>query len=174
MEVVKLVPLNSDFFVEVRIDDFVENPLNTYLEEEGISLSLKHPRYVLGDKYAENVKLDDADWRVPISAYEHGDLTLSIGEKQDWDYMVVGFAYIRKKDMQALKIDNVAALKQTEDLLDTYNSYLRGDCYAYTLYKSKICGCCGHEGKEELDTVSVLGDMLTHNELCTLFQLEGE
>ena len=172
MELITSININNDMFVEVRIDDLVENPLNTCSERGGVSLSLEHSRYSLGNEYAKNVKLDDADWRIRISAYEHGDITLSIGEIQGWDYTDVGIAYIRKKDMQALKMDNAAALKQTEQILDTYNSYLRGDAYIYTLYRSKVCGCCNHMGKEELDEVSDIGDMLTRDELYVVFQIE--
>lgn len=78
----------------------------------------------------------------PITKYEHGGISLSLGYKQGWDYGVIGFVYVTKE--QARKWYGVKRITQTilekvENRLEAevgeLSSWLNGDCYGYRVYE---------------------------------------
>lgn len=76
----------------------------------------------------------------PITEYEHGNIALSLGYKQGWDYGVVGFVFVTKEKIRkeyGVKrvtksiLERVEACLESE--LDTLESWINGDVYGYTI-----------------------------------------
>lgn len=110
----------------------------------------------------------------PITKYEHGDISLSLGDTRtcDFDSGIIGFIYAEKAKIRkefGVKritkdiIEKVA--KIFSDELDTQSDYLNGEVFAYRIYQvntaefekyGKHClavskaidSCCGYYGEQ--------------------------
>ena len=95
----------------------------------------------------EQLKLKKSDIAVvyPITKYEHGAISLSLGYTKGWDYTVSGFVYVTKdtlrkeygvKRITKSMLNNAKNCLQTE--LDTLSSWLNGDCYGWQIKEYSI------------------------------------
>ena len=87
-----------------------------------------------------NLKKSDIAIAYPITKYEHGSISLSLGYKQGWDYGVVGFVYITKETLRKeygvkriTKSIIECAENHLRDELDTLTRWLNGDCYGWQI-----------------------------------------
>lgn len=78
----------------------------------------------------------------PLTKYEHGEISLSLGYKQGWDYSVIGFIYVTKEQVRkwyGVKRITKAILERVENHLEAeiseLSSWLNGDCYGYCVYE---------------------------------------
>lgn len=102
-----------------------------------------------------------------INAYEHGGITISTSNgypyNDRWDSYPIGFIYVTKKTI-FLECGDITeenwkerADKYLEGEVETYDQYLRGDVYGFTLTKTvieqELCPHCGEVIREYEDEV---------------------
>ena len=120
------------------------------------------------------LKKSDIAIAYPITKYEHGFISLSLGYTQGWDYTVSGFIYITKETLRKEYgvnritksiITRAESCLQSE--LDMLTSWLNGDCYGWQIKEYALTddgleweevdvldACWGYFDKEQ-----ALGDM---------------
>ena len=80
---------------------------------------------------------------LPLSIYDHGGISIYIGKNVDrWDGSRVGFIYATEEDIykEGLTLDQAEALLRGE--IKSFDKYLRGDIYTYTVEENrKACSC---------------------------------
>jgi hypothetical protein len=110
---------------------------------------------------------DYSDYYIfPVEAYIHSGISLSLftGTKQcRWDSSVTGFILVHREELDyplqrtqpelENKSDLEIAKHYAKGLIDTWNTYLAGNVYIITLYNLEECPHCGHEEKEEIDSI---------------------
>lgn len=106
----------------------------------------------------------------PITKYEHGNISLSLGYGSGWDTSIVGFIYATKEKIRAeygVKRVTKSTLEKVENQfmaeLDTLAEWLNGEVYGYTVSLveydelgdeveidelDRICGYYGYEAVE--------------------------
>ncbi len=118
-----------------------------------------------------------------INLYDHSGITISTSSgypyNDRWDSCCVGFIYVTKKtifkECGGITEENWKDMadEYLEGEVQTYDQYLRGDVYGYTLIKTVIvqekCPHCGevireYEDEEEVDSCwGFYGDCLEEN-----------
>lgn len=131
------------YTIKIWQDDDPPNPRDW----DNLSIMLcEHRRYQLGDKDAEQL-LSGVDPKskshlvVPLYLYDHGGITMSTTPFScPWDSGQVGIAVVTKERMlkeydceRITKYVRAKALAQVEREVKTYDQYLRGACYGYTV-----------------------------------------
>ena len=88
----------------------------------------------------EQLKLKKSDIAIayPITKYEHGSISLSLGYKQGWDYTVSGFVYVTKETLRKeygvnriTKSIIECAKNCLQSELDMLTAWLNGECYGW-------------------------------------------
>ena len=129
-----------------------------------------------------NLKKSDIAIAYPITKYEHGSISLSLGYKQGWDYGVVGFVYITKETLRkCYGVDRITksiierATNCLQSELDTLTHWLNGDCYGWQIKEyaldddgldweevDTLDACWGYFGKEQaLDDMQDMLKLIT-------------
>ena len=87
-----------------------------------------------------NLKKSDIAIAYPITKYEHGAISLSLGYTQGWDYGIVGFVYVTKETLRkeyGVKRITKSIIECTgnrlQDELDMLTSWLNGKCYGWQI-----------------------------------------
>lgn len=126
-----------------------------------------HRNYNLGD---EQLQADEFDgWEdvkkylkkerkasiiLPLGLYDHGGITMYVGENHDrWDGGQVGFIYCTKEDIDREWNGNrKQAEKYLRGEIETYDQYLTGDIYGITVTNPRngeeLENCWGFYGLE--------------------------
>ena len=90
----------------------------------------------------EQLKLKKSEIAIayPITKYEHGSISLSLGYKQGWDYTVSGFVYVTKEQVRkCYGVDRITksiielAKNCIQSELDMLTAWLNGDCYGWQI-----------------------------------------
>lgn len=122
-----------------------------------------HRRYRLGDskRKTEDWSVDNMNEKVsetiagggivlPLYLYDHSGITISLGrfdyvDSRGWDWGQVGWIICSGEQIEKeFKGDRERATKCLEAEVETYDLYLRGEIYGYTVYKLEICPTCSH------------------------------
>jgi len=144
--------LTNNKTLEVKQDEYAESPR----EWDNLSTMICfHGRYNLGDKH--NYKHQDySGWAemekaitknespaiiLPLYLYEHSGITISTSPFScKWDSGQIGFVFVSKeklrKEYSVKRITKEIIDRATKVLLaevETYDNYLRGEVYGYTL-----------------------------------------
>ena len=133
-----------------------------------------------------NLKKSDIAIAYPITKHEHGEISLSLGYKQGWDYTVSGFVYVTKEtlrkeyDLRRITKSIILYAKNClRDELDTLTAWLNGDCYGWQIKEYALTddgldwkevdtldACWGYFDKEQaLDDMQDALNRLTQNPL---------
>ena len=139
-----------------------------------------HNRYALGDEDDEKPKSKDFNGFeeireyieekykalviLPIFMYDHSGISISTGRdypfNDRWDAGQIGYIFATKKDIEENyegRTDEVI-LKDVEEHLvsevKTYDEYLCGEVYGYSIIEKKKCECCGHTDEIVVDSCS--------------------
>lgn len=118
------------------------------------------------------IKEEGASVVLPLYLYDHSGLRMKVGSFHGllpqgharWDSGQIGFIYATKdalkKWKQAFKDEHHPGLTDEQIIeqiliseVETYDQYLRGDIYRYTLYTVKKCNL-GYEHREHIDSCS--------------------
>ena len=106
-----------------------------------------HGRYILGDKqpkispdeYLED--LPKGTVTLPLYLYDHGGITMKTSPFScPWDSGQVGFIYVTPETMKQEMVDTPErAAEILTNEVETYDQYLRGEVYRYTVAKGVTC-----------------------------------
>ena len=130
----------------------------------------------------EQLKLKKSDIAIgcPITKYEHGAISLSLGYKRGWDYTVSGFVYVTKDQVRkryGVKRITKSIIEHAknclQDELDTLTRWLNGECYGWQIKEYALTddgldweevgvldACWGYFDKEQ--ALGDMKDMLSH------------
>jgi hypothetical protein len=135
-------------------------------------------RYNLGEKHNYNhqdysgwdemeraiIRNEDVAIIKPLYMYDHGNITIDTSPFDcRWDSGQLGFVYISKKDLRkeySIKRVTQKWIDKAEEMLDseveTYDQYLRGECYGYEIVRVDTYEENGEieEDEVELDSCS--------------------
>jgi len=162
----------KDYLLEIEHDDNPESPRDW--DNLGI-MAYQYRDYKLGDieipkahdweDFLQTQDLTKHDLAIclPLFVYEHSGITMTCGERvypfnDRWDSSMVGFIYVTyeklRKEYSKKRISK-KTLKIAEKVLrsevETFDTYLRGDIYGFTL--SKLVKCDHNdEHKEHIDS----------------------
>jgi len=144
--------------VEIRQD---EDPINPREDAEPMGrMYCWHSRYDLGDKKDKGYAGEDFDREytdensliLPLYLYDHSGITISTGDFKHidgagWDSGQVGWIVVTNEQIEKEygkgKDAREKARKYLEGEVKTYDQYLRGDVYYYTVKKTTVCKHCG-------------------------------
>jgi hypothetical protein len=162
MDAIKTIELNDGNTFRIFIDPDPTNPRTEY-DNLGTMVCF-HKRYDLGDEH-EYVTDDFRNWDelrkaicaredvaliFPVFLFDHSGLALSLNaerfamqDSQRWDWGQIGFMFISKtkvrKEYDCKRISSKVLEKVTSCLtgeIETYNHYLAGRVYGFTLTSS--------------------------------------
>jgi hypothetical protein len=125
-----------------------------------------HNRYNLGDK--TDYRTEDYDsWEelkegiiknegevviLPLYLYDHSGITISTSPFGcRFDSGQVGFIFVSNHKIKKEGIDETKVIEYLEGEVKTYDQYLTGDVYSYSLYEIETCSL-GHEHKVLLES----------------------
>jgi len=127
-----------------------------WYEEYSAPLPLSESDSYLRNKILDNMEIDDlrhlAEQRnliYPLFLYDHSVQSISMqsfigrAHHADWDSMQVGFVYVSHADVakeygdaSPENIERARKLLNAET--ETYDSYMRGECYGFQLFKDGV------------------------------------
>jgi len=130
----------------VEREGFEPNDIYQYLKDctDPEEFDLRNDKY---DKY----------WIFPVYAYIHSGVSLSLSHQGDrFDVSSTGFILVEKENyiegQKPTIVTEPEALKYAEGLIKTWNQYLSGEVYAFTVIEKKYCEHCGHIEEVEHDS----------------------
>ena len=89
---------------------------------------------------------------LPLFLYEHGGSTIRTSPFGcQFDSGQVGFIYVSKDKIEKEGIDESKVIEYLENEVETYDKFLRGECFGYKVFKIKICSL-GHKHEEEVES----------------------
>jgi hypothetical protein len=160
----------GNYLIEVEVDDNPDCPRGW--DNLGTMVCF-HNRYGLGDKHNYThanysgwdemkksiIKNENVGVILPLYLYDHSGITMNTtGFSCGWDSGRVGFVFVSKekilKEFGGKIVTKKLKEKVTQNLIgevETYDQYLRGDVYGYTIYKITERDL-GGENKEEVDS----------------------
>ena len=141
-----------------------------------------HKRYELGDK--TDYRTEDYDsWEelkegiiknegevviLPLYLYDHSGITISTSPFGcNWDSGRIGFIFVSKYKIKKEGIDETKVEEYLKGEVETYDQYLTGEVYRYSIYEIETCSL-GHEHK---NLVEGCGSFYGSEEEC---KKEGE
>lgn len=141
------------YTIRIHPDSDPENPRTSW-DNLGTMVCF-HGRYNLGDlktgytqdqqrswqELADRLEKDGAAVILPLYLYDHSGITMSTGEFScPWDSGQVGFIFVTRakllKEYGGMRVSKEVIAKATEVLkgeVETYDTYLRGNIYGYTI-----------------------------------------
>lgn len=153
----------GDYLVRTYYDNYPDNPRNW--DNLGTMVCF-HKRYDLGDTTDYRSENYDAwgDLRndieenegeviiLPLFLYEHGGITIRTSPFGcQFDSGQVGFIYVTKDKIEKEGIDESRVVEYLENEVETYDKFLRGECFGYKVFKIKTCSL-GHKHEEEVES----------------------
>ena len=157
--------------IEIHTDESPESP-RTSMDNLGKMICF-HGRYNLGDKHDYDhrdysgwdeqkeaiIKNENVCVILPLYLYDHSGITISTSPFScRWDSGQIGWVYVSKesvrKEYGVKRINQELIEKVTKVLegeVETYDQYLRGDIYGYSISEVSTCEL-GHEHKEVIDS----------------------
>ena len=153
----------GDYLVRTYYDNYPDNPRNW--DNLGTMVCF-HKRYDLGDTTDYRSENYDAwgDLRndieenegevtiLPLYLYDHGGITIRTSPFGcQFDSGQVGFIYVSKDKIEKEGIDESKVIEYLENEVETYDKFLRGECFGYKVFKIKICSL-GLKHEEEVES----------------------
>jgi hypothetical protein len=152
----------NGYTMRILTDDYPDSPANW--DNLGQIVYAEKSRYVLGTKAATQSELDEIGERIqsgeyiglPVYAYVHGGATISTGAFScPWDSGQSGFVYCTREKALAewgnTPDYEANALRVLSGEVKTFDQYLRGDVYGYTITDAHgdiVDSCWGFYGIE--------------------------
>jgi hypothetical protein len=153
----------GDYLVRTYYDNYPDNPRNW--DNLGTMVCF-HKKLDLGDTTDYRSQDYDAwgDLRndieenegevtiLPLYLYQHGGETIRTSPFGcQFDSGQVGFIYVSKDKIEKEGIDESRVIEYLENEVETYDKFLRGECFGYKVFKIKICSL-GHKHEEEVES----------------------
>jgi len=178
------------------------DPMDPREEDNLGTMVCFHKQYILGDKTdLKSERFDswnsiekhllteeDAEIILPLFLLDHSGITMRTRSFSDvdpgnWDSGMVGYIYTSKDAIRQRfnkkrlsKSDLDRAQETLEAEVKTYDQYLRGDMYDFTIVKPVTCKCCGHVEEEPIDSCGGfynIDDILEEAEFIGIEEEEG-
>jgi hypothetical protein len=160
---------------ELKIEQDTD-PMNPRTEWDNLgTMVCFHNRYDLGDKTDYRSK-DYNGWDelkqgilenegevviLPLYLYDHSGITISTSSFDcRWDSGQIGFIFMSKHTIKKEGIDETKVEEYLKGEVETYDKYLTGENYRYTIYEIETCSL-GHEHK---NVVECCGSYLSEDE----------
>ena len=153
----------SNYRIRIEQDMDNDSPRDEY-ENMG-TMACWHSRHsLLGDEqptcdpHDYRSGLDEGTITLPLYLMDHSGISISTsGFSCPWDSGQVGFIYVTLEDVRKEYGDDSAesqakAIEVLQSEVRTYDSYIRGRVYGYTLEKLVECECCNHVEPEHIDS----------------------
>lgn len=140
-----------------------------------------HRRYILGDEQFDAEEYEGWDDLkkhlqkdrgakiiLPLALYDHSGITMYIGTGGGWDSGQVGFIYCTQEDIdKGWDGDKEAAERCLRAEVETYDQYLTGDVYGFTITNPKtgeeLDSCWGFYGLEYVqEEANSIADNFVH------------
>jgi len=146
---------------ELKIEQDTD-PMNPRTEWDNLgTMVCFHNRYELGDK--TDYRSEDYDnWEelekgiiknegeviiLPLYLYDHSGITISTNPFNcNFDSGRIGFIFMSKHKIKKEGIDETKVIEYLKGEVETYDKYLTGEVYRYTIYEVETCSL-GHEHK---------------------------
>lgn len=184
--------MKTRFELVVEHDD---EPMNPRTDWDNITTMIcLHNRYNVGDKHEYKSSNFDSwdemeqqillDYKVlfikPLYMYDHSGITIKTSPFGDrWDSGQIGFVFIDEKNLNLMcgkefKRDEETLNSIINSEVKTYDEYLTGDVYQYTIFEINTCDL-GHEHKSVVESCGSYyneGDCRDEG-LSVLEQLQG-
>lgn len=152
----------ENYLIEVERDEL---PMNPRTWDNLGTMVCFHNRYNLGDD--TDYRSSDYDtWDelkqgiienegevfiLPLYLYDHSGITISTSPFSCiWDSGQIGFIFISKHKVKKECIDESKVVEYLKGEVETYDKYLTGEVYQYTISKVGTCDL-GHEHSEEIE-----------------------
>ena len=144
------------YYYKIIQDDFAESPGEwgndfAFLIYQHRQFTVKKEGYNPTEIYSrlsgnlDTYPYDEEYYIYPVYAYIHSGVRLSLSNNSDnWDTSYSGFILVSKEANNPTVI--------AEDLINTWNMYLSGEVYCYTIYNKIICDKCNHVEYEEIES----------------------
>jgi hypothetical protein len=159
--------------LEIRQDFDPQNPRSLdYTDCNMSKMICFHKRYCLGDEHDYDIN-DYPNWDfmekdiiknenplviLPLYLYDHSGITISTKPFDcRWDSGQIGFIIVTKKEIKntydikrCTKKWYDKGVRIIENEVKTYDDYLTGQVYGYTLYEddNEVDSCCGFYGDD--------------------------
>jgi hypothetical protein len=160
---------------ELKIEQDTD-PMNPRTEWDNLgTMVCFHNRYDLGDNTDYRSK-DYNGWDelkqgiienegevviLPLYLYDHSGITISTSSFDcRWDSGQIGFIFMSKHKIKKEEIDETKVIEYLKGEVETYDKYLTGENYRYTIYEIETCSL-GHEHK---NVVECCGSYLSEEE----------
>ena len=141
------------FKIEYWMDDYSDDPRNW----DDLSTMVCFTRnYDLGNKHSFSSPEDLSEFLtdneknivyLPIYIYDHGNITIKSSPFScQWDSGKIGYIYAYKdKLLEAGFKDDDAMINYLESEIKTYDDYIQGNCYGYSISNddNEILDSCG-------------------------------
>lgn len=167
-----------------------ENPLNPRKDYSNLGKMICfHKKYDLGDNHDWTVislekKLKEKGIiALPLYLYNHSGVTIQTNPFScSWDSGKVGYIFVTKEDIKREYGIKKISKKIREEVkrtlkseVKTYDNYLTGEVYSYTLEEEDFCERCKQTQTDLLDSCSgYYGETATKNILADVESLTGE
>lgn len=167
----------------MRYENWQESePMNPRTEFDNLgTMVCFHKRYILGDRghtydcndyeswdelEADIIRTEKPAALLPVYMYDHSGVTINTtGFSCPWDSGQIGFIFISKKKALAEYGGKIVTKRLRERLetylrneVETYDQYLRGDVWGYTIFDDNdeiIDSCGGFYGHDECEAEAV-------------------
>lgn len=149
--------------LEIEHDDDPMNP-RTDWDNLGTMLCF-HKGYNLGDK-TDYRSSDYESWEelknaiienegeviiLPLYLYDHSGITISTSPFScRWDSGQIGYIFVSKDKIKKEGIDEDEVIEYLKNEVKTYDQYITGDIYRYTIYEIETCSL-GHQHKNVVE-----------------------
>ena len=144
----------NGYFIEIAQD---HDPMNPRDWDNTGTMAFFHKRYILGDtdhglSIDESQEIYESDDYIslPVYMYDHSGITINCtGFSCPWDSGQLGIIFC-KKGFENMTDEQILSNLQSE--VSTYDRYLRGDVYGYTITDclgEDIESCCGFFGEDD-------------------------
>jgi hypothetical protein len=153
----------SEYRIRIEQDMDNDSPRDEY-ENMG-TMVCWHSRYQLGDEQPKTrdpseyrEELPEGTITLPLYLMDHSGISMrTSGFSCPWDSGQVGFIYVTLEDVRKeygddSKESQDKAIKYLEGEVETYDAFIRGRVYGYTLEKLVTCECCDHVEPEHVDS----------------------
>ena len=138
----------KDFQITIWEHEPAENPNdwndNCFLLHKHRSFTVTHTKFkiedVIEDYETDKECIHENHWIVPIQAYIHSGVVLQVGcKEQGWDISFAGFVLANCNEYTTYEDAEAAA----ENLIKSWNEYLSGEVYEFTVENDEYDDCCG-------------------------------
>lgn len=116
--------------------------------------------YDLGDNhdFADREELEDFIQQnhvvaLPLYLYDHNRLSISTKPFDcNWGSVKIGYIYTTKEKIKQEKLTEKQAIDTMKAEVDTYDSYINGEVFAFTLEEEKTCKTCENTSRKMIDS----------------------